>query len=143
MQGPPPVFPERDGLSMIYSNINSETRRQSVIGRFKEGGTHASGNCFATSLGHFLRNVVQHFLMTICLFLWVPHHHLQGDCHIMAIQQPSMTHIHKTHYHLTVTTDKSPQYRLSLRETTDPLISCLCHEDPPQSEPLVTRTFSE
>ncbi|GIY21942.1 hypothetical protein CDAR_238601 [Caerostris darwini] len=51
MQGPPPVFPERDGLSMIYSNINSETRRPSVIGRFREGGTHASGNCFATSLG--------------------------------------------------------------------------------------------
>ncbi|GIY95450.1 hypothetical protein CEXT_468041 [Caerostris extrusa] len=50
-EGPPPVFLEWDGLSMIYSNINSETQRQSVIGRFKEDQTHASGNCFGTSLG--------------------------------------------------------------------------------------------
>ncbi|GIX76083.1 hypothetical protein CDAR_114221 [Caerostris darwini] len=77
------------------------------------------------------------------LFLCDPHHQLPADCHIMAIQQLSMIHIHKTHYHLTVMADKSPQYRLSHPEITDPLISCLCHEDPPQSEPLVAGTISE
>ncbi|GIY95446.1 hypothetical protein CEXT_468011 [Caerostris extrusa] len=50
---------------------------------------------------------------------------------------PSMTHLHKTQIHLTVMADKSLQYRLSPPETTDPLISLLCHEDPPSKDRMM------